>query len=134
MNFSIVTPNGVVYEDIVEKVTIPTQDGEITILPHHTVLISVLKPGEIKIAKENYEVRLAVSSGVIQVKESGEVYVLADTAERAEDIDVERAEQARKRAEELFLEQDALADIDFARLQAKIEKEMARIQTATKYR
>ena len=134
MKFKIVTPDGVIYEDEIESVSLPTLNGEITILPHHIPLISVIKAGEIRIVKDNHETGIAVSSGVIEVRESGEVIVIADTAERAEHIDIERAEQARQRAEELMKQEKFADDRQFATLQAQMEKELARIRVGKKYR
>lgn len=132
--FKILTPAGVVYESDIDKVTIPTELGQITVLPHHIPLIAVLKAGELIVHKEGRVYGMAVSGGVVEVRPTGEVYILADTAERAEDIDVTRAEAARKRAEELLQQQQNVADIDFARIQAAIEKELARLDVARKYR
>lgn len=134
MPFKVVTLHGVTYEDDVLKVTIPTVAGEVTIHENHSPIVSVLKAGEMTIVKDGSEVTLAVSSGILEIKPSGEVYVMADTAERAEDIDVDRAEEARKRAEELMKKQTSAQDVDFARIQAQIEKELARIQVGNKYR
>lgn len=135
MEFKIVTPHGVTYDDTIEKVTVPTRAGMITILPNHAALVSVLCPGEMVIYKEgSSSVSVAVASGILEIRPTGEVYVMADSAERAEHIDIARAEEARMRAEELMKKQDQIADIDFARLQAKMEKELARISVGNKYR
>jgi F-type H+-transporting ATPase subunit epsilon len=132
--FKIVSPQGIVYESEIDKVTIPTQAGQITVLPRHAPLVSVLRPGELIVHKEGTIYGLAVSGGILEIRPTGEMIILADTAERAEDIDVERAESARKRAEELLKQQENVADVDFARLQAAIEKELARVSVAKKYR
>lgn len=134
MLLKIVTPDGSTYESEVDQVSVPTQTGEITVLPHHIPLVSVLKAGEIRIVKNNEEVILAVSTGVLEVRPNSEVYVLADTAERAEHIDLERAEASRKRAEELLQQKQSLEDVEFARLQAKMEKELVRLRVGKKYR
>lgn len=134
MEFKIVTPSGVTYDDSIDKATIPTQAGEVTIHENHLQMVSILKPGEIIVYKGDHEVSLVISGGMLEVKQTGEVYVIADTAERAEDIDVARAEKARSRAEELMKQKDDLADVDFARLQSKIEKELSRISVGNKYR
>ena len=125
-SFRVVTPHGITYADEVDSATLPTQSGEITILANHAKLVSVLKPGELVIRKKDDVIALAVSGGVIEVRDNGEVSVLADTAERAEHIDVERAETARLRAHELLAAAQVTDDMDFARIQAAIEKEMAR--------
>ena len=134
MEFKVVTPHGVTYEDNVEKVSIPTMAGDIEILENHAALVSVLAPGELVIHKDDHTVNLAVSGGIIEMRPTGELYILADTAERAEDIDVERADAARKRAQELLKQQKNVADVDFARIQAMIEKETVRLSVGNKYR
>jgi len=134
ISFKVVTLHGVTYEDEIQKVTIPTQCGEVTILENHSPLVSVLKPGEMIIHKDGQEIPLVISTGILDIRPTGEVYVMADTAERAEDIDVERAEEARTRAEELMKEQKNIENFDFARMQVMIEKELARIDVGNKYR
>lgn len=133
--FKVVTLHGVTYEDDIEKVTIPTAAGEITVHPNHAALVSVLQPGEVVIHKEGHTVPLVVSAGLVEIRPTGEVYIMADTAERAEDIDLDRAEQkAKARAEELMKQQHSLQDVDFARIQALIEKDLARIDVGNRYR
>ena len=136
ITFTIVTPDGVVYDDDqVAQVSIPTTTGEVTILPHHIPLISVLASGELRVKKvDGHEVAMAVGSGLLEVMTWNKVRILADTAERAEHVSLERAEEARVRAEQLLREVKAGDDVMFARLQAKIEKELARAGVARKYR
>lgn len=134
IQFTVVTPDGVVYEDSIEKVSIPTTTGQITVLQHHIPLLSIIAPGELLIFKGDTSIPLAVSGGIVQVELPNTVRILADTAERAEHIDIGRAEQARVRAEELMKTQKDVDDVAFARLQAKIEKELARVHVGRKYR
>ncbi len=134
ISLKLVTPYGIIYQDEVEKITISTTTGEITVLQNHMPLISVLAPGEMIIFKGDHAIPLAVSGGFFEIQKGSTVAIMADTAERAEHIDIDRAETARARAEELLKKQDALADVDFARLQAKIEKELARISVGKKYK
>lgn len=134
MEFKVVTPHGVTYEDNVEKVSIPTKAGDIMMLENHAALVSVLAPGEMVIYKEGHMVSLAVSGGIVEMRPTGELYILADTAERAEDIDMERAKAARKRAQDLLKQQKNVQDVDFARIQALIEKETVRLSVGNKYR
>lgn len=130
MNFKIATPERVVFKEDVDSVTLPTRSGEITILVNHTPLISVLKPGEIRIQNNGKETILAVSGGFIEVL-STKVVVLADTAERSEEIDVARAEAAIRRAEALCDER-AADSREFAALTAQIEKELVRVKVGRK--
>jgi len=134
IEFRIVTPEGIVYQDAIEQVTIPTATGQITVLPNHIGLVSLLRAGELLLKKDGQTIALAVSTGIIEVRPNSKVYILADTAERAERIDVERAELARHRAQELLKQQEHIEDVDFARIQASLEKELARLHVAKKYR
>ncbi len=134
LDLKIVTPDGVMYNSEADKVSIPTRDGGITVYPDHIPLVSVLEPGEISVHKEDYNVNMAVSTGVLEVRPDSKLYILADTAERAEEIDVEQAKKARQRAKEMLEQKKNQEDVDFARLQSKIEKEAARIKVGKKYR
>jgi len=102
-------------------------------LPNHIPLVSQLSPGEIVIKNNGKEEGLmAVSGGFVEVLPD-QVVILADTAERAEDIDEARAEEARQKAEKLL--KTKLIDVEqFAMFTAQIEKEMARLKVARKYR
>ena len=134
LTLKIVTPDGITYDSAAESVSLPTVTGEITILPHHVPLVTVLKAGEMRIKASGQEFALAVSSGVVEIRPNSVVYVLAETAERAEHIDLSRAETARVRAEELMKSQERLNDEDFARVMGKLEKELARLRVGHKYR
>ncbi len=130
INFKIATPERVVFKDEVDSITLPTLRGEITVLVNHIPLIAVLVSGEIKITKGEETFSLAVSGGFIEVL-SEKVVVLADTAERSEEIDLERAEAAIKKAEELK-HQRSVDSREFAMISAKIEKELARLRVGRK--
>jgi len=135
INFKIITPEKITYSsEEIERLTIPTEAGEITVLPNHIPLVSVLKPGELKIVKNKQEIFLSVSTGFLEVRPKSEVYILADTAEMAEDINLERAQQAKKRVKQLLEEKQDRSEIVFAKLQASLSREMARIKVANKYR
>lgn len=130
INFKIATPERVVFKDEIDEVTLPTREGEITVLPNHVPLISVLKPGMIRVKHNNKETVMAVSGGFIEVLTT-KVVVLADTAERSEEIDVARAEAAIQKAQELR-EKRSVDSREFATLTAQIEKELARIRVGRK--
>ena len=134
MPFNIVTPEGVIYKDDVLKVTVPTEAGEVTILGNHAPMVSILKAGELHIYKDDQIISMAVSTGFIEIRPTGELYIIADTAERATDIDIERAETAKKRAEELLKQQQDINDIDFARIQASLERAITRIGVGNTYK
>jgi len=132
INFKIATPERVVFKDEVSQITLPTQMGEITVLPNHVPLISALVAGEVKVKKGNLEKVMSVSGGFIEIQ-AEKVVVLADTAERAEEIDIKRAEEAKKRAEQA-MDKKQMDAVQFACLAAQIEKEMARIRVGRKYK
>ncbi|MFA6427365.1 MAG: F0F1 ATP synthase subunit epsilon [Candidatus Magasanikbacteria bacterium] len=134
LKLKIATPEKVVYENDILQVSIPTTTGEITVLPHHIPLVSVLVAGELKIKDKNGENIIAVAGGFLEVRSNNEIIILADNAERAEDIDIERAEQARQRAEEQMKQFKSIEDIDFAKLQAVIDREMNRVRVGKKYK
>jgi F-type H+-transporting ATPase subunit epsilon len=94
----IVSQDRPVFEGDVDIVVAPGEDGEMGILPHHAPLLTTLKAGVMKVRYQGREEMFAISGGVMEVQPAI-VTVLADSAERAEDIDISRAEEARRRAE-----------------------------------
>jgi F-type H+-transporting ATPase subunit epsilon len=137
INFKIVTPEKVVIEKEISQATIPTVAGEVTILPNHRSYIAGLKAGEILVKcvegeKGGKDCAMAVSGGFIEFADN-KLVVLADTAERAEDLDLARAEEAKKRAEELK-KRKLTDEREYAIVAAQLEKEMARIKVAKKWR
>lgn len=135
LHFKIVTPEKTVFTCEASQVTIPTQSGEITVLPNHIPLVSVLQAGELKVTDSSgAEKIMAVAGGFLEIRGKNEIVILADNAERVEEIDVARAEEARQKAEEQMKKLEKTQDVDFARLQAVIEREMNRIKIGKKYR
>lgn len=134
LHFNIATPERVVFSaSSVESITLPTELGEITILPDHLPLVASLVPGELRVKVGGQDIAMAVSGGFIEVKPE-QVTVLADTAERAEEIDETRAEEARQRAHELMSKERAAESTDYVALAAKLEKELARLRVVRKHR
>lgn len=134
IQLKVVTPEKVVVELDIYQATLPVEGGEVTILPSHIPYIGTLKAGEIMLRKERggEEISLVTSGGFAEFHDNTLV-LLADTAERAEEIDIERAEAARKRAEELKKETIHMSEEEYARTAALIEKEMARVRVARKH-
>ena len=121
-------------EEEAYQATLPIEGGDVTILPNHMPYIGTLKAGEIILRKTagGEETSLATSGGFVEFHDNT-LLILADTAERAEEIDLARAEEARKRAEELKKERLHMDDEEYARTAALIEKEFARIKVARKH-
>ena len=134
LKFKIVTPEKVIYENEIFQVSIPTTSGEITVLPNHIPLVSVLAAGELRIKDKDGEHHLAVSGGFLEVRGKNEVIILADHAERVEEIDLQKAEEAKQRAEEQMKNIKNVQDVDYARLQAAIDREVNKMRVAKKYR
>ena len=133
IHFKITTPEKTFLDEKADSLTLPTQMGEITVLPNHIPLVANLTHGEIRYRKNGQEFFFAVSGGFIEVQKNNEVVVLADTAEFGHEIDVERTEKAREAAKKLMQEshQD---DETFASAAAMLEKNLARIRVAKKHR
>lgn len=135
MKVKIVTPQGILLDtEAVVSITLPTEDGIITILEDHIPIISVLAAGELLVRLEKGEENFVVSGGVIEVMPGNIINIMADTAERAADINLEEAEAAYKRAQEYMEQKISEQNVDFVALQGMIEKELARVTVAKKYR
>jgi F-type H+-transporting ATPase subunit epsilon len=134
IKFEIVTPERVILKREVFQITVPTTTGEITILPDHIPLVSVLQPGVIEVKRtDNVSEIISVSGGFIEVMKD-KVVILADTAERAEELDEERIKTAKQRAEELKQNAKAIDDVQFAAVTAQLEKELARLRAVNRWR
>lgn len=133
IQFRIVTPEKSVFDAEVDSATLPVQDGQVTILPGHRSYIAGLKPGEIMVKMAGVEVHLATSGGFVEFNHNTLV-VLADTAEHADEIDVKRAQEARERAEDLKKQKISMSEMEYARVAAAVEKELARLKVARRSR
>lgn len=129
IKFEIVTAERIVYSDDVDVVIAPGIEGQLGILPHHAPLMTILQPGELMVRKGIEEHSMFVSGGFMEVH-GNKVVVLADTAERAEEIDISRAEAAMRRAEERMTHPPT--EIDLTRAQAALLRSMVRLKVAEK--
>ncbi|MEW6117299.1 MAG: F0F1 ATP synthase subunit epsilon [Nitrospirota bacterium] len=130
IRLDIVTPHGLVLSEDVEEITASGTEGEFGVLPGHVPFITTLKIGMLILKNGGNTEYIFVNSGYAEVT-ADKVVVLADSAERAEDIDVERAIAARKRAEERLRQAEK---VDFTRAEAALERATIRIQIAEKRR
>lgn len=133
LKLRIVTPERVLLETEAESVSIPTKLGEITVLNNHVPLVANLNAGEVRYRNNDGKLEFfAVSGGFIEVRKGNEVVILADTAEFGHEIDVNRAEEARKKAKQLMTE--AVKDEEtFADAVALLEKNLARLKVARRH-
>jgi len=127
IKLDIVTAEKEVYSEEVDMVIAPGVEGQLGILPHHTPLMTILRPGELRIKKGEEEVSLVISGGFLEVRPD-RVIVLADAAEKVEEIDVARAEEARRRARERLAEKPE--GFDAARTDAALRRSLARLKVA----
>ncbi|MBO8175980.1 MAG: F0F1 ATP synthase subunit epsilon [Bacillus sp. (in: Bacteria)] len=124
LTVSIVTPDGPVYESDVEMVSAKAQSGELGILPGHIPMVAPLQIGAVRLKKGGNTELVAVSGGFLEVRPD-KVTILAQAAEKASEIDVERAKAAKERAERRL--QAKQEDIDFKRAELALKRAMNRI-------
>ncbi len=128
IRLDVVTAERAVYSDNVDMIIAPGVEGELGILPHHTPLMTMLEPGELRIKTGGEEISLAITGGFLEVRPD-RVVVLADAAERADEIDVQRAEEASRRAEQRLAQKHA-PGLDESRAEASLHRALARLKVA----
>lgn len=134
IKFEIVTLEKVVLEQLVTQVTVPTLEGEITVLPDHIPLVSILKPGVIELKNEAGELEImSVSGGFIEVLR-GKVVILADSAERAKELNEERLIAAKKKAEDEKIKAESSDHYDISAVALRLEILAAREKAIYKWR
>ncbi len=129
LEFDIVTAERIVYSAHVDVVIAPGVLGQLAILPNHAALMTTLQAGELVVRDDGEETAMFVRSGFLEVCDN-RVTVLADVAEHAEEIDVERAEEAKRRAEEML--QQRGPEVDLVRAEAALQRALVRISIAQK--
>jgi F-type H+-transporting ATPase subunit epsilon len=124
----IVTPERLAYSDEVDAVVLPGSDGEMGVLPHHAPLVSTLGVGELRIRKGGVEESFAIVGGFVQVRPD-RVVVMAETADMASEIDLEKAQEARREAERA-LESGYHEAADLSAARAALQQALLRIRVA----
>ena len=132
LHLEIVTPERLAYSDDVDMVLVPGIDGELGILPHHTPLVSLLGLGELKIRKAGQEESFAIAGGFLQVRPD-KVVVMAETASMAAEIDLEKAEEARREAQRA-LESGFHEGADLSAARAELQRTLVHIRVAERHR
>ena len=128
LQLEIVTPERLAYSDEVDSVQLPGIEGELGVLPHHAPLISTLGVGELRIRKGGAEESFAIVGGFLQVLPT-KVVVLAETADMASEIDLERAQEARREAEKA-LESGYHEGADLSMARAALQQALLRERLA----
>ncbi|HEY7701730.1 MAG TPA: F0F1 ATP synthase subunit epsilon [Candidatus Limnocylindrales bacterium] len=128
LQLEIVTPERSVFSDTVDSVQLPGSEGELGVLPHHAPLVATLGVGELRYRKEGIEESFAIVGGFLQVRPD-KVVVLAETADIASEIDLEKAQEARREAERA-LETGYHEGADLAAARAALQQALLRIRVA----
>ena len=142
LKLKIVTPERLILEELVDQVTLPTTEGEITILPDHVPLITGLTSGDVIAKTKGEDVPMAVAGGFVEVHNVSlqnddkitEVAVLADFAEHVQELSEEKIAEAKRRAEELQKQMENKELVDFEHFAAELERSLTRVKIADKWR
>jgi len=129
IKLDVVSAERLVYSDDVDTVIAPGVEGQLGILPLHAPLMTMLESGELLIKKGTDEISLVVSGGFMEVRPD-QIIVLADAAERIEEIDMTRAEEARRRAEEKL--EHRASNIDLEKAEMALKRSLIRLKAVDK--
>ncbi len=131
-HFEIITPEKITFKDEVNEVTLPAKTGQITVLPNHVSLVTQIVPGEIIIRRHNTTEYLGVTGGFLEV-ENNKATLLSDYAVRSEEINVQKAIEAQKRAEALMKDaKEKSNDRDFAKAETAFLRAIMELKVAGK--
>lgn len=134
IKFEIATPERLVLSKDIVQLVVPTTSGELAILADHIPLVSVLKPGVLELKLNDGQIEIiSVSGGFLEVMRD-KIVILADTAERAVELDEKRIEEAKARAEARQKEVTNVDDVQFANISAQLDKELARYKALNRWR
>ena len=130
INLEIITPEKIIYKDSVDSITVPGTKGMFQVLKDHAPLMSTIEIGVITFKKNDENKYLTTAGGTIEVLNNN-ILILADSVEVIEDIDIDRAERAKKRAEESLTSKKE--EIDFVRAELALKRAINRINASEKY-
>lgn len=131
LKLDIVTAERQTFSDEVDAIIAPGIQGQLGILPHHAPLMTMLQPGELVLRKDKEESYLFISGGFLEIRPD-KVIILADACEYCEEIDISRAEEAKRRAEEHL--KSVSPETDHARASAALRKSLMRLKVAERVR
>ena len=131
IKLDVVTAERMTFSDEVDVVVAPGMEGQLGILPHHAPLMTMLQPGELLIKKGGEEFSIVVAGGFLEVRPD-RVIVLADAAERVEEIDIARAEEAKRRAEARLSQR--IPEVDMAQTEAALRRALVRLEVTRRRR
>jgi F-type H+-transporting ATPase subunit epsilon len=129
----IVSPEKKVFEESeFESITLPTESGEITVLPGHIPIVGKIIPGEIIARKKSKDESLITLSGFFKVNEKGEISVLCDYAVRSDEVEIAKVEDAKRKAEETMKEKRS--ERDFVVAEAELRKTLLELKVVKRRR
>jgi len=129
IDLQVVTPEKIAFKGEIDQISLPTKNGQITILPKHISLVSTIEGGELIIKNDKEETLLAVYGGFVEVRKN-QVRVMTDVAQRVDEIDEEKAQKARDEAQKRLTQKDQMSDVDFADAVRQLEKSLALLKVA----
>lgn len=129
--FKLITPEKLAYDDDIESITVMTEVGQITVLPGHDRLVTVIVPGELHVIKSGEKIPFVVGQGALSI-DHDLVELLVNTTESVSDIDVARAEESLRHARTVLDSRADASDVDYARFEALMARNMARIKAKQK--
>jgi len=132
LHLTITTPIQTIYDNHVDQVTVTSAAGELTILPDHVPLVVPLMIGQAMVKVAGKEIYHAIDGGILEIRHNNEVVILSDRSENASEIDIDRANEAAKRAEELMNQDLPPSEVEYAALQKSMAKELNRVKLAQK--
>src|SRR3989344_2374372 len=133
IHLQIITPEKIVFDEEVDQVSLPTENGQITILPKHTNLITTIEPGELIVRKHQKERHMAAGYGFAQVTSNG-VKILVDLAAGEEEIEEKAIEAAKKAAEDALKQKHTLSEEEFATAAANLQKALTQLKIKRRHR
>ena len=131
MILELVTPEKIVLSEEVDEVTVPTTTGEITVLPKHVGLVTQVSPGELIVRKSRKVEHFAITGGILEVSKE-KIVILGEHAIRADDIEIAKAEEAKRKAEQRMKER--VSEEDFATIEADLRRSLLELKVARKRR
>lgn len=134
MDLEIVTPEKTIFKETIDEITLTTADGEITVMPNHVNLFTKIMPGEVTIKFNKKELFMAITGGFLEIS-NNKVTLLADYAVRAEEIEIEKAVEAQKRAEAVLKKaKEDVDERDFAEAQGDLRRAILELHVAKRRR
>lgn len=129
IQLDVVTPQKLAYSEQVDLIEGPAIDGLIGILPEHAPLVTAMQIGVVRVVKDGEETQIAISDGFMEVQPD-RITLVVRTAELPEEIDIDRAQAARDRAEEKMEKDHENVNVDFVRAEASYDRALARLKAA----